>query len=674
MSDAARNPDIIIEDTPEQVRSQAIFASEQDQEVFKAYLQKEIKAVVDGEETAEFLETLRKWRRQRVARPETKVKNYPFPNSANVSPPITAQKVNTIYSKAKANFSAKRPFWSGDSSNSVYKKHADALAHFMNEMSASPFELNLDDVNAELLYDCVSLGTIFYEVAWDYEQITYMKTGADGVSSEPAYRVLHNGPKIIPIAIEDFITRPNWVNLQRAPWIARRFRLTRAELAERKASGRYQNVDLVLGSPTKEFTDREVEENERQGIRTTPAQDFPETEFYDLYSFHAFWDVNGDGIYEDVKGVIEIDTGVLLRTEINNLGLRLIGRVPYQAIPGLLYGIGVCHMAEYLQDEGEMLHNQRLDNIKWAMLNMFKARRGSGIDPKERVEPGKIWFVDQPDDFQAFTFPDLSGSSYQAEMLVNEYADRITGANDAMAGFADDTLKSGGGAQAQMMMVQQASTILGSQLETMERYYAEMGRMIAVLLAVNVDLLDFSNVSEEEQSLIRELLSVPVEQLPMNLRFRVNATDAARSEVTKRDNFAAFTGVYDQYTQVVGQLSQVAFAQPGSIPPQMAMLATKFIVGRTKIMSKLIDFLKIGDPKEYLPFVGDLEMALSQYEEQANAQIGNGALAGSANQQNQLGSGVVQPAGVAGGASMGGPAGLPGGVGGPAGGMGPAQG
>jgi len=671
MSDV--NADLVIETTPEEVKSQSIFQSDADRDAFKAYLQKEIKAVVEGEETAEFLETLRKWRRQRVARPENKVKNYPFPNSANISPPITAQKVNTIYAKAKANFSAKRPFWAGDTNAKGLKKAAEALANKMNKMSASPFELDLDHVNNELLYDCVSLGTIFYEVSWDYEQITYLKTSPDGGSMEPAYRVLHNGPKVTPIAIEDFITRPNWVNTQRAPWVARRFRLTRAELAERKASARYENVDAIMGSPTKEFTDREVEENERQGIRTTPASDFPETEFFDLYSFHAFWDVNGDGVYEDVKGVIELETGTLLRTEINNLGLRLIGRVPYQAIPGLLYGVGICHMTEGLQDEGEMLHNQRLDNLKWSMLNMFKARRGSGINPKETVEPGKIWFVDQPEDFQALMFPDLGQSSYQAEMLVNEYADRITGANDAMSGIADDTLKSGGGAQAQMIMAQQASTILGSELETMEQYYAEMGRMIAVLMAANLDLMDFSDEDPEEVALIREILSVPIEELPTKLKFRVNATDAARSETTKRDNFGAFIGLYDSYTQVMGQLSQVAFAPPGSVPPQMAMMASKFMVGRTKILEKLIDFLKLGEARDYLPYVGDLETALLQYEEQMEAQNG-GIGQGAGNPALGGGLGGVQPGAIPGGDLMGGAGGPPGAPVGVPGGMGPAQG
>lgn len=650
----AGSVEVVMTDTPETQQSQGIFADESLQSTFAGYLQKEIQSVVDGEDTAEFMESVRKWKRQRLARPETKTKNYPFPNSANVTPPITAQKVNTIYSKALANFSTKRPFWSGETSDPMYRPHVEALARYMNVISASPFDLNLESVNRRLLYDCISLGTQFYEVSWDYEQVTYLKDAGPGNPGTPAYRVLHNGPRVTTIPLEDFITRPYWTDLQKAPWLARRFRLTKAELMERKASGRYVNVDLMMGSPTSELTDAEVSDNEMLGINTAPVADFPETEFFDLYSFHAFYDVNADGVLEDVKGVIHLPTATLLRIEMNNLGVRLIGRIPYQEIPGQLYGVGVCHATEYLQDEAETLHNLRLDNLKWSMLNMFVTRKGSGVKPDEAVYPGKIWSVDQMDDFRAIAFPDLSGSSYQAEMLVRDYADRITGANDPMSGFADQTLKSGGGAQAQMVMMQQASSILNAQLDTMEEYYSEMGRMIAILLAANVDIVDFAVVSEDDAALIKELLTVPAEDLPTKVKFRVETTDAARSEAAKRENYVAFAGMYDQYAQIMGSMASMAMNP--QVPPVAQMMFQKFMVGKTKIMEKLVEFLKLGDPEEFLPYMGDVEAQLRAMEEQREASV---AGQGSGSQPVGVSPGVAGVQSGMGGGPVGGVGGPP---------------
>lgn len=652
--------DVVIKDVPEEVQSPEalksgdVFDFDENRRNFAGYIQKEITAVRDGEDTREFLDSVAKWRRQRIARPENKTKNYPFPNSANISPPITAQKVNTIYAKALSNFSVKRPFWSGESADPAFTKNVEALARYMNIISASPFDLNLESLNRKILYDCVSLGTEFYEVVWDYKQVTYID---DSGSSQ--FRTLHNGPTIIPIPIEDFFTRPYWVDLQSSPWVARRFRLTRAELSERKASGRYTDVDAIMTSPTQELSDREEIENEIQGIQATPTSDYPETELYDLYAFHAFWDVNSDGVLEDIKGVIELETGTILRVEPNTLGIRLIGRIPYQEIPGQLYGVGVCHACEFLQDEGETIHNMRVDGLRLSMLNMYVGRRGSGIRNDETVYPGKIWLVDQPDDFKPVSFPDLSGSSYQAENLVRDYADRITGANDPMSGFADQTLKSGGGAQAQMMMTQQASSILNAQLDTMEEYYAEMGRMIAVILAVNIDLVTFQGVSEEDIALIKELLAVPIEELPSKIKFKIETTDAARTESAKRENYAAFMGLYTQYSQTMLQYGQLAFTP--NIPPVLSMMVQRFMVGQTDIAAKMIEFLKIGDPARFLPNMDPVDAQLRSMEGVADAGVGSRPGSGqgvgpvrAVGAQPEMGGGPMGP--------MAGSAGVPGGL------------
>lgn len=662
MSDVARgSAEVVMQDTPEEVQSQGIFASEEIKNEFTAYIQKEVQSVVDGEDTAQFLEDVKKWKRQRIARPAQKTKDYPFPNSANVSPPITAQKVNTIYAKALANFSTKRPFWAGDAADVRYRDHVNALTRKMNDMSQSPFELHLDKFNRQFLYDTISLGTNFYEVSWDYEQVTYLKDAGPGQPGTPSFRVLHNGPRIHIVPIEDFITRPYWTDLQKAPWLARRFRLTHAELMERKASGRYENVDAVDGSAIEEFTDHEQADNDLLGLTGQPKSDYKETNLYDLYAFHAFWDVNGDGVLEDIKGVLHLESGTILRIEMNNLGWRLVGRVPYQEIPGWLYGLGVCHACEYLQDEGETLHNLRLDNLKWSMMNMFVGRKGSGLKADERAYPGKLWLVDQDGDLKVLPVPDLSSSSYQAEMLVRDYADRITGANDPMSGFADQTLKSGGGAQAQMVMMQQASSILNSQLDTMEEYYAEMGRMIAILMAANIDLINFDNTDPKDAELIRELLSQPTEMLPQLIKFRIETTDAARSEAAKRDNYAAFTGLYDQYTQQVLQLTQIGMSP--QVPPQLQPIFLKLLVGRTRIMEKMVEFLKLGQPKEFLPYLGDLEAQIDAVEEQKEAQSNGATGAGAGPVEGQLG--AMGPQSGMGGApmgNMGGQPGIPGGI------------
>ena len=87
-----------------------VFKGEAERDACASFLSQELRDTLDGKDRSEFLERLKKWRRQRGARPASETKDYPFPSSANTSPPLTLTRVNTIYARLMANYSVKRPF------------------------------------------------------------------------------------------------------------------------------------------------------------------------------------------------------------------------------------------------------------------------------------------------------------------------------------------------------------------------------------------------------------------------------------------------------------------------------------------------------------------------------------------------------------------------------------
>ncbi len=567
-------------------------------EKFIAY----IKAELDGIESSreKYLESVKKWRRQRLARPENETKNEPFPKSANVSPPITAQRVNTVYSKVLANFSVKRPFWSGESDEVAYREHAMAISKEINGMSASPFHINLGEKNKALLYNTVSLGTQFYEVLWEFERTPNVDPTGKVIGLKPK----RNGLAVEDIELEDFYTRVNWTDLQRSPFCARRFYKSYAQLKELEAQMRYENVDKILGSEDQEVRAHEEELAKLEKVEISKQSSELATNMYEIVKVWATWQ-QADKSFVDWIVVFERSSGVILRAEINPLGMRPIGKIDYFRIPGMLYSVGLCHQLELLQDEGEMLHNLRLDNLRWSMLNLFIGKKDTGIKPDEPMWPGKMLLTENgPADFQAIAFPDLSRSSYDAEMLAGSYADRISAVNDAVSGFADQTLKSGGGAMAQQGMAAASSSILAAEFEMLEDSYAEMGRMFLVMLAFHKDLVDMSFLDEEERMLLQAVLEMPLENLPLRFKFRIETTDAAKTEQAKRENLLVFSQMYSQYGQEIGgfvgmivQGGQMDQALP---VPTIVPFALKMISGKTKIMEKMIDYLEIGKPEDYL--------------------------------------------------------------------------
>ena len=96
--------EIEVEDT-----STGILTEDQEKEIME-YLQTEIRDVEEGGERGEFLDRVDKWRRQREAQPEQKVKNYPWQNASNVTVPIAMTNANGIFALLKSMFSRRIPW------------------------------------------------------------------------------------------------------------------------------------------------------------------------------------------------------------------------------------------------------------------------------------------------------------------------------------------------------------------------------------------------------------------------------------------------------------------------------------------------------------------------------------------------------------------------------------
>lgn len=627
---------------PEEARAYAesmqaadIFKTVEIEASFINYIQSEIMSVRDSSERSEYEASISKWRRQRIARPEKKTKNTPFEGAANVCPPVTAEKVNTIFAKLLGNYSIKKPFWGVESEDATLAEAAQALEHLMNAYTKSPFHLDLRNVNRGLFYDLVSLGTEFYEIGWIFKEQMVAVKSEGGKGPVSGFRTVKNGPVLRPVAIEDFFTRPYWSDLQRAPWVAVRSTMTLAEIRNAEFTGEYikDASTLVQAGAKDKLRQDEQDQLASLGIQTDIQNTYPETTMYELYSFYAFWDIAGDGKLVDIHGIIEINSGTLLRVDTNEIGWRLIGRIPYFEIPNQLYAIGVAHMCEFLQDETETIHNLRLDSLKWSLLGQYKGRRGSGLKPDERGYPGKLWLTDQMDDLELLPIPDMSGSTYQAEEIARQYADHITGANSPMSGYADPVLKSGGGAQAQMLLMQQSSAILNAPLDTVDNYYAEIGRLIAILIVANSKFVDLSLVSEtDKQILQQQIFILKPEDLPLKFKFNIKTTDASRTEDARRQNFMSYMQLYTVFGQQTAQYYAMMAQAQGFQPLQL--FAMKMIVGNTTLMQAITEFFDVGNPGDLLPDVTMLRAVITQQEIAMQAQVQGG------------GNGVGQPVGA----------------------------
>jgi hypothetical protein len=595
--------------------SQAVL-DEAGMDSFKSYILTELDNESAAESRKVLLEKVRKWRRQRIARPETEVKDEPFPKSTNLAPPLTMSKVNTIFGKTLAGFSLKRPFWDVTTNNKRLGREAAAFARLLNAYANDPFSLNLKPTLRKMLYEAVSCGFQFYELVWANERVSI--TNPDGSLSEA---VLRSGPDIRLYRVEDFLTNQTWVDFQRAPWLALRFEMTWGEVLAQREVGRYDPEAVEAMRPFKKAAvDEAVKEGqELMGVDAEPAQSADINATYDLWKVYVKWIVDDRVI--DLVGVVHRESGAFLYLETNELGWRLVGKIGYFEMPESIYDIGVCHQTEYLQEEAEMLHNLSGDAMKWTMLGMFKALKDSGIKAGERIYPGKIWMLDNLKDVEEMRFQfDLSPTIIK-ENAVMRYADMATGANQAMAGQADQTLKSGGGAMAQQVLMESSSTILDAEFDTLDEYVSEMGKLLAILVVRNKDFIDLTQLVDDTDAAVLDAFfaSYSAADVVTQFRFSVKTTDIQRSESTKKETLALFSQLYSGYVNEVlglmGQKMQLEMAagapQGASLPAsptaslpgtasQLVAFIDRAVAGKTDLMRQITDYMHVGiDPDKY---------------------------------------------------------------------------
>jgi hypothetical protein len=620
-------------------------------EYVSAYLRSEIKDVLDGSERQEFKIKVDRWRRMALSQPEQETKTYPWMEASNIVTPIMAQKQNAIFAKLIAMFSSKRPFWSCASDDPTKTDMANAVATLMNYLAKGTFQLNIDKTNRTLFYDLTLLGTQVVKVPWLYESWP-MTTVANGTTSAgKTDRIIHNGPAIVPVRIEDFVIRSYYDDVQRAPWVATRSWLTHADMLQRQTDGIYQNVDQVLDFYEKNMTKDRLDELQRRGFAPENFGAYVEMRMYSVFEAYVFYDADGDGVPEDVKVWIEVESGTILRAEANTLGVRDLTILRYFHVPYQMMGVGIGHFIERLQDEADFLHNHRIDNLHFSLIPAYKRRRGSSTKKEIVLHPGSIVDVDDMNDLMALITPDLTGSTYQSEALTRDYADRVSGANDPMSGYADPTMKSGADVGSTLFLAEQGNSILNAIYDGIENDYNEIGQLVLMQLVANKDRVDLSMLSAEEQTLVQQVLEMPLETLPTTFAFRVETTDQSRSEETKRQTLSQATALYAQYGQQAMSLASIIDNPQLPTTSVTKQLAQRLYVGATEFVREAFTMMKVEKLAELLPDTAGL-VAQMQAEDQQQQQAANGG--GSAQPGSGIGSvdGRVAEAGLQNGSGV----------------------
>lgn len=130
--------------------------------------------------------------------------------------------------------------------------------------------------------------------------------------------------------------------------------------------------------------------------------------------------------------------GTLLRHKVNPFEnqKRPIIECWYRKELGRWYGEGAAEILIPVQEWYNREVNQTIDNAESLQNQMYKVKRGAGIDPRQLVSrPAGGIFMENPEtDLIPLAPTDIRGSFYKNENLIRELAQRLSGAFDITIG------------------------------------------------------------------------------------------------------------------------------------------------------------------------------------------------------------------------------------------------
>ena len=547
-------------------------------------------------------------KRHRLARPESETKNFPWENASNVSPPLALQKTNAVTIRVLSKLLDKDPLIKFEA-QLAFKEHAEAVTRFIQLQMESPYGIDFYSKLWTIVYDTVSLGTKFVKIPFKTERMKFNRKDGTGAVTQ-VDRIIKASPVAIPIPMEDFLTRPHWIDIQKAPWIGVRYYKFKHELEALAAQGYYTNVDQII-TETGTLDVHKVDAMRLMGVEESGTGD-PNNDIYEVFECNVFWDADGDGFAEDIIVHFEKNSKTILRAEFNDLGVRDYRRLPHIDIPGSLYGLGVGDIMIPLQEEAEALHNMRNDATQLAILPIVVTSESSDFGAKQELFPGKIIKTAVPrEDIIINKFPNVGPDALQAENFVNNYADQATGASDALSG-QDVGGSNRIGATGTQFLASQSLGYIDAIASQMDKEIAAIGMLFLYQYVKNNENVDTTMMSEKDQQLLNQVFSMNVEDIPSKFKFKARLSKISDSPQTKQAEAIQLFQVYMAYGDKMGQLAaSMANPQLAQVPRVIESMQTYF-VGLTNIMEGVLKNFDADNVEDYLPFVKDLEVALRQ--------------------------------------------------------------
>lgn len=515
----------------------------------KTYLREQI--LNHRAERTEYDEKLVQYNQDYWAEPVVKEKTFPFKGACSIIIPLTAIAVEAIHASIMTTMFALPDFINVTVSDPKYVDSARPFEDYANYELLSRIKIR-DKI--EPAYLCLEkfgngIAKSFYN-----KTIKYGMKEVGGEEIEFPVTIF-DGADIASIHPSRFCMPFNSQDPQMAPWVGELRDSTVSDLEVMEQSGLFYKgtADHLKGwmtvAPQNDKVEREQEVNEKR----VPVLPNVKQEWYEIWTD---FDVDSTERKKGIQAYYHYDADYLMAVRYNTYSnLRRPYRTGvYVPVEGRWAGIGICKQNDQFQLEVTIQHRQRIDNATIANIRMFKVAKMSGYGPKEPIFPGKMWFLDDMKDIEAFQIGEIYPSSYNNEQQAVIYSQQRTGVNELTLGMPQSGTP--GTATSDLSRVQESRKKADYILQNIKSFTTDViYDVFDIIQTFGPEQVAYI-ASNDPTGELMKLLSLPTEAIRDSIVLKLNISGQNSNQILDQQNLQQVAGFTQTYWQNMIDMAQ----------------------------------------------------------------------------------------------------------------------
>lgn len=543
------------------------------------------------------------------ALPRNPARHQPIEGRMEYEVPLGAIAVDAIYAQELALVTNTTPLVTIRATNARFTEHAKAIQRFADHITGQE-DANLKAAQEEALLDKNKLGTGVYYVPWTE---TWRRTRTS--------KILRFGPRVVSVPPEDFLVPGgSRDDLQRAPWVAMWLWPTQHEL---ETYAREAGWDIDIATPAMQVSHVRQQREALGGDNATISR---QGKFYETPLIWCAYDLNGDGIDEDLLVVFDRSSKRALKIDFNGYDRRPFRAMRYMRRGHMFYGLGIMDMTRANQEIGSDIMNTWLTNAYLANVRMWISSPDVGMGSTIHAWPGRNFQSANPDGMKPLSIMDVYPSMpqlFQTNLFLTE---RRTGVNQLSQSPVAALGNRTPGITALSALQQQnqrftagfESTRVGTAGAVKEMLFRYQERLLMEPLedvdekqsATPVTDFIFEVMGDIEGGLVIDTLTDP--RFDDGIAVELTASDASINREADRQNALLLANLLGQYYVRTIELMQLA-ANPQT-PPPLRQLAQQVGEKVGELIERTIrTFDQVRDPER---FIIDLNGTLQAIDQQ----------------------------------------------------------